>query len=232
MSACAGASNRLSSRAISFAAGQPLPDIQTGFRFYSRRLIDGGRLPRGPLRGRERGGRARGAARASASSPCRSHLGFADGRTTSHYRPLVDSLRIARAVTRARLESAVADEHVLVTGGSRGIGRAIVEACSPSRRRRRWPSPARSGEAAARAVEEASGGRARGPSASTSPTAAGRTTWSPRSRRRSARSAAWSTTPASAASRCSPSPRTRTGTRCSTSTSAAPSAAAGRCCAA
>ena len=33
-------------------------------------------------------------------------LGFADGRCTSHYRPLVDSLRIARAVTRARLERA------------------------------------------------------------------------------------------------------------------------------
>jgi len=32
------------------------------------------------------------------------HLGFADGRTTSHYRPLIDSLRIAGAVTRARLE--------------------------------------------------------------------------------------------------------------------------------
>jgi hypothetical protein len=31
-------------------------------------------------------------------------LGFVDGRTTSHYRPLVDSLRIARAVTRARFE--------------------------------------------------------------------------------------------------------------------------------
>jgi hypothetical protein len=29
-------------------------------------------------------------------------LGFADGRTTSHFRPLVDSLRIARAVTSAR----------------------------------------------------------------------------------------------------------------------------------
>jgi hypothetical protein len=32
-------------------------------------------------------------------------LGFVDGRRTSHYRPVVDSLRIARAVTRARLET-------------------------------------------------------------------------------------------------------------------------------
>jgi hypothetical protein len=31
-------------------------------------------------------------------------LGFADGRCTSHYRPLADSLRIARAVVRARFE--------------------------------------------------------------------------------------------------------------------------------
>src|SRR6185295_15207750 len=34
-------SNRLSSRAISFAAGRSVPDIQTGFRWYSRRLIEG-----------------------------------------------------------------------------------------------------------------------------------------------------------------------------------------------
>jgi hypothetical protein len=31
-------------------------------------------------------------------------LDTVDGRATSHYRPVVDSLRIARAVTRARLE--------------------------------------------------------------------------------------------------------------------------------
>ena len=33
-------------------------------------------------------------------------LGFADGRITSHYRPLVDSMRIARAVAFARWGSA------------------------------------------------------------------------------------------------------------------------------
>ena len=33
------------------------------------------------------------------------HLDEADGRATSHYRPIVDSLRIAGAVTRARFES-------------------------------------------------------------------------------------------------------------------------------
>ena len=31
-------------------------------------------------------------------------LGFADGRLTSHYRPLIDSLRIAGAVSRAGVE--------------------------------------------------------------------------------------------------------------------------------
>jgi hypothetical protein len=32
-------------------------------------------------------------------------LGFVDGHHTSHYRAVVDSLRIARAVTRARFEA-------------------------------------------------------------------------------------------------------------------------------
>jgi hypothetical protein len=32
-------------------------------------------------------------------------LGFPDGRITSHYRPVVDSLRIASAVVRARLQA-------------------------------------------------------------------------------------------------------------------------------
>ncbi|MEE8523627.1 MAG: glycosyltransferase family 2 protein, partial [Thermoanaerobaculia bacterium] len=39
MSSLRRASNRLSSRAISLVAGQPLADIQTGFRLYSQRLI-------------------------------------------------------------------------------------------------------------------------------------------------------------------------------------------------
>ncbi|MEZ5287157.1 MAG: hypothetical protein R2712_20620 [Vicinamibacterales bacterium] len=33
-------------------------------------------------------------------------LGVADGRSTSHFRPIVDALRIAGAVTRARFEVA------------------------------------------------------------------------------------------------------------------------------
>ncbi len=97
-------SNRLSSSAISFAAGTRLSDVQSGFRLYARRLIETTGFPESRfdaesavvVRAARRGLRV-------VSVPVR--LGFADGRLTSHYRPIVDSLRIARAVTRARLEA-------------------------------------------------------------------------------------------------------------------------------
>ncbi len=104
MSRVRRASNRLSSRAISFAAGQRLDDVQTGFRFYSRRLILRVGFPE--ERFEAESAVVVRAARAGfqvISIPVR--LGFADGRTTSHYRPLIDSLRIASAVTKARLEA-------------------------------------------------------------------------------------------------------------------------------
>ena len=102
MSPVRSASNRLSSMAISFAAGRRLPDIQTGFRLYSRRLFEavpfvGARFEAESaivVRAARRGMIIR-------SVPVR--LGQPDGRATSHYRPLIDSLRIAFAVTRARL---------------------------------------------------------------------------------------------------------------------------------
>jgi glycosyltransferase involved in cell wall biosynthesis len=97
------ASNRLSSRAISFAAGQPLSDIQTGFRFYSRRLIEDVGFPEARFEA-ESAVVVRAARRGFRVVTVPVRLGFADGRTTSHYRPLLDSLRIAGAVTRARLE--------------------------------------------------------------------------------------------------------------------------------
>jgi glycosyltransferase involved in cell wall biosynthesis len=95
-------SNRLSSGAISLAAGRRLSDVQTGFRFYSHHLFATTGFP-------ERRFDAESAVvvRAArlglriATVPVR--LAFADGRTTSHYRPVVDSLLIARAVVRARL---------------------------------------------------------------------------------------------------------------------------------
>jgi len=103
MSAVRRASNRLSSKAISFAAGQRLNDIQTGFRFYSRRLIETVGFPEARFEA-ESAVVVRAARRGFRVVTVPVRLGFADGRTTSHYRPLIDSLRIAGAVTRARLE--------------------------------------------------------------------------------------------------------------------------------
>lgn len=96
-------SNRLSSRAISFAAGQHLTDIQTGFRIYSRRLIETVGFPEARFEA-ESAVVVRAARRGFKVVTVPVRLGFADGRTTSHYRPLMDSVRIAGAVTRARLE--------------------------------------------------------------------------------------------------------------------------------
>jgi len=103
MSGVRRASNRLSSKAISFFAGQPLADIQTGFRFYSRRLIQTVGFPEARFEA-ESAVVVRAARRGFKVVTVPVHLGFADGRTTSHYRPLLDSLRIAGAVARARLE--------------------------------------------------------------------------------------------------------------------------------
>jgi len=97
-------SNRVSSWWISHLAGGRLRDVQTGFRLYSRRLFLALDLPEPRfeaesavvVRAMRRGFRV-------AAVPVR--LGVADGRTTSHYRPVVDSVRIAVAVVRARTEA-------------------------------------------------------------------------------------------------------------------------------
>jgi len=96
-------SNRVSSRLISVAAGERLSDVQTGFRLYSRRLFEEVGLPEDGfeaesavvVRACRRGYRVLGV-------PV--EMGFVDGRCTSHYRRLLDSLRIARAVVGARFE--------------------------------------------------------------------------------------------------------------------------------
>jgi glycosyltransferase involved in cell wall biosynthesis len=103
MSALRRFSNRLSSQAISFAAGQYLSDIQTGFRLYSKRLIDTVGFPEARFEA-ESAVVVRAARRGFKVVTVPVRLGFADGRTTSHYRPLADSFRIAGAVARARLE--------------------------------------------------------------------------------------------------------------------------------
>ncbi len=105
-------SNRLSSRAISLAAGAPISDVQTGFRLYTRQLVS-----QVPMHGERFAAESAIVVRAArrgfgiASTPV--ELGFADGRHTSHYRPWLDSLRIARAVIAARFVTGSA-----VAGGS------------------------------------------------------------------------------------------------------------------
>jgi glycosyltransferase involved in cell wall biosynthesis len=99
-------SNRSSSRAISWFAGQRLEDVQSGFRLYTRRVIDRAGFPE-PRFEAESAIVVR-AVRLGLEVRCvRISLGEPDGRATSHYRPLVDSLRIAGAVVRARLQSTV-----------------------------------------------------------------------------------------------------------------------------
>ena len=96
-------SNRWSSLVISAVAGQPLADVQSGFRLYARRLIESVGFPETRfeaesavvVRAIRHGFRVVGV-------PVR--LGFADGTATSHYRPFVDTLRIGAAVARARFE--------------------------------------------------------------------------------------------------------------------------------
>jgi len=97
------ASNTLSTRAISRIAGRPLADVQCGFRVYGRELI--ARTGFGEPRFEAESAVVVRALRLGlevAWVPI--ELGFADGRTTSHYRPVVDSLRIAGAVVKARFE--------------------------------------------------------------------------------------------------------------------------------
>ena len=94
-------SNRWSSLLISRVAGQPMADVQSGFRLYSRRLIETVGLPEPRFEAESAiFVRAVRAGFRVVAVPVR--LAFADGTTTSHYRPLVDSLRIAAAVARAR----------------------------------------------------------------------------------------------------------------------------------
>ena len=93
-------SNALSSRTISSFAGRPLGDVQTGFRSYSRRLIERVGMPEDRFDA-ESAIVVRAARGGFVIVEVPVELGFADGRAVSHYRGLVDSLRIARSVVRA-----------------------------------------------------------------------------------------------------------------------------------
>jgi glycosyltransferase involved in cell wall biosynthesis len=96
-------SNSLSTWAISRVAGTDLADAQTGFRVYTRALIERTGFPEARFEAESavlvRAGRM---GLPLAFVPvC---LEVVDGTSTSHYRPLVDSFRIAGAVSRARVE--------------------------------------------------------------------------------------------------------------------------------
>ena len=98
-------SNRLSSRAISWAAGQALADVQTGFRLYTRELIERTGFPESGFEA-ESAVVVRAVRRGLRVTTIPIRLGKADGRGTSHYRPIQDSVRIAAGVLRARFGSA------------------------------------------------------------------------------------------------------------------------------
>ncbi len=97
-------SNRLSSRAISWAAGQAISDVQTGFRFYARELIERTGFPESGFEA-ESAVVVRAVRRGLRVTTTPVRLGRADGRNTSHYRPVLDSLRIAAGVLHARYSS-------------------------------------------------------------------------------------------------------------------------------
>jgi len=98
-------SNRASSRIISLLAGVDIPDAQTGFRLYSRRLVQATGFPECRFEAEStvvvRAGR-----RGFRVVAVPVEVARADGRGSSHYRALVDGVRIGFAVTRARLERA------------------------------------------------------------------------------------------------------------------------------
>jgi glycosyltransferase involved in cell wall biosynthesis len=96
-------SNRWSSRAISWFAGRRFEDVQSGFRYYARSLFDAVGFPE-PRFEAESAVVVRAVRRGLDVRCVPVELGEPDGRATSHYRPLVDSLRIASAVVQARLE--------------------------------------------------------------------------------------------------------------------------------
>lgn len=94
--------NRFSAWSISKAAGLKVSDSQSGYRLYSANLLrsvrlrtDGFDLESEVIVHAGRGGFK------LITIPI--NLGFVDGVSTSHYKPLMDTLRIAWTVTRARL---------------------------------------------------------------------------------------------------------------------------------
>jgi glycosyltransferase involved in cell wall biosynthesis len=93
--------NRLSAWSISLAAGVRVTDSQSGFRFYSARLLRELKLRANGF-DMESEVIVRAGRRGLAIVTIPIDLGFVDGIATSHYKPLKDTLRIAWTVTRTR----------------------------------------------------------------------------------------------------------------------------------
>ncbi|HVT03250.1 MAG TPA: glycosyltransferase family 2 protein [Thermoanaerobaculia bacterium] len=93
--------NRFSSGAISWSSGATVTDTQSGYRLYSTNLIRSVRIRSNGFAAESeiivRAGRS---GKKIVMIPI--ELGFVDGLSTSHYKPLLDTLRIAAIVFRTR----------------------------------------------------------------------------------------------------------------------------------
>ena len=93
--------NQFSARCIAFASKTNVTDSQSGFRLYSAHLLSSIRL-RTEGFDMESEVIVQAGRRGLKVVTIPIDLGFVDGLSTSHYKPLVDTLRIAWTVTRAR----------------------------------------------------------------------------------------------------------------------------------
>jgi glycosyltransferase involved in cell wall biosynthesis len=93
--------NRFSARSIAFASNTAVTDSQSGFRLYSAHLLRSVRLRTDGF-DLESEVIVYAGRRGFKVVTIPIELGFVDGQSTSHYKPLVDTLRIFWTVTRAR----------------------------------------------------------------------------------------------------------------------------------
>jgi glycosyltransferase involved in cell wall biosynthesis len=93
--------NRFSAACISLASGAKITDSQSGFRFYSANLLRNLKLHTDRF-DMESEVIVRAGRRGFGIVTIPIDLGFVDGLSTSHYKPLKDTLRIAWTVARAR----------------------------------------------------------------------------------------------------------------------------------
>jgi len=93
--------NRFSARCIAFASKTNVTDSQSGFRLYSAHLIRSVHLRTDGF-DMESEVIVHAGRRGFKVITIPIELGFVDGLSTSHYKPLVDTIRIAWTVIRAR----------------------------------------------------------------------------------------------------------------------------------